>query len=141
MGSPREPGAAGHAGKRRRPGAQPKKRQPPLDGILLFMKHRRKEVIWRVRFIAAEIAGFVYNNTELFHICCSLKEKAGNIPAVGGPGSCDQPVFLCILYAKMMKIIKRFINLFLSLTEHCKSVKSKRPRKSGCCRICSNGER
>ena len=67
--------------------------------------------------ITAEIAGFVNENTELFHFFCSLKEKAGNFPAKGGPGSDDQPVFLYILYVNLMinqVVLKVFYNQLLA---------------------------
>ena len=80
-------------------------------------------------------------NTELFHFFCSLKEKAGNFPAKGGPGSDDQPVFLCILYANLM--IKS--SSFLSPNYHKpRRNASERIRKarSGVCRsarrLCKN---
>lgn len=56
------------------------------------MKNHCNDVIGRMIIILPEISTFVYENTELFQTPTSGTNKmAGNIPALDGPGSHDQP--------------------------------------------------
>lgn len=67
-----------------------------FNGIALVMKYQSEYVIRRMRLICSEIAWFIDKNAQCLHM--SSQKMAGNIPAEGGPGSCDQPVPYVILY-------------------------------------------
>jgi len=64
-----------------------------INRMTLIMKNKCKNIEWSMWLICSKITRFINKNTETAHDLHSQIKMAGNIPAAGGPGSCDQPVF------------------------------------------------
>ena len=58
----------------------------------LIMEHHGYNVIRRAKIIRSEIAAFINEDAQFAHGKIPPDIRiAGNIPALDGPGSCDQP--------------------------------------------------
>ena len=62
-----------------------------IDRRILVMEDHSNDIIGGMGTVFAEVAGFIDENAQFFHMSIRLKKVAGNFPAHDGPGSCDQP--------------------------------------------------